>query len=172
MHQRRLRTGLTAGLLTAGLAISAVATTHTADAASAGCRVNYTIGSQWSGGFSANVAVTNLGDPVSGWTLRWSFGAGQAVTQAWNATVTQSGSAVSATNASWNGSLATNGSTSFGFNGSWNNSTNPVPSSFTLNGVTCTGSVTGSPSPSVSASPSPSTTSSPTTPPTRTVRVY
>ncbi len=101
-----------------------------------GCSVKYTVSSQWSGGFGANVSVTNLGDPVSSWTLTWSFGAGQQVTQAWNATVTQSGSNVTATSVSYNGSLGTGGSTSFGFNGSWNGS-NPVPVNFALDGTAC-----------------------------------
>jgi hypothetical protein len=74
--------------------------------------------------------------------VTWSFGAGQTVTQGWNATYTQSGSSVRAANVSWNGNLATNAATSFGFNGSWNNSSNPVPTSFSVNGVACTGSVT------------------------------
>ncbi|GAB3970382.1 endo-1,4-beta-xylanase [Actinoallomurus acanthiterrae] len=103
-----------------------------------GCSVKYAISSQWPGGFGANVSVTNLGDPVSSWTLTWSFGAGQQVTQAWNAGVTQNGAAVTAKNVSYNGSLATGGSTSFGFNGSWNSSSNPVPSNFALNGTACT----------------------------------
>jgi endo-1,4-beta-xylanase len=101
-----------------------------------GCSVTYTVSSQWSGGFGANVNVTNLGDPVSSWTLTWSFGAGQQVTQAWNAAVTQSGSNVTAKSVSYNGSLGTGGSTSFGFNGSQNGS-NPVPANFTLNGTAC-----------------------------------
>ena len=102
------------------LFVGAVATLTTvaANAAAAGCRVTYSVSSQWPGGFTGNVAVTNLGDPLTSWTTKWIFGAGQAVVQAWNATVTQSGSAVTAVNVGWNGSLATNGSTSFGFNGS------------------------------------------------------
>jgi endo-1,4-beta-xylanase len=103
-----------------------------------GCSVTYTISSQWSGGFGANVSVTNLGDPVSSWTLTWSFGAGQQVTQAWNATVTQSGSNVTARSVSYNGSLGTGAGTSFGFNGSWNGG-NPVPTDFALDGTACSG---------------------------------
>ncbi|GAA4460434.1 cellulose-binding domain-containing protein [Phytohabitans houttuyneae] len=173
MHRRPPRTRLFAAALAATLAVVAAATTTAGYAAAAGCRVAYTIGSQWSGGFTANVNVTNIGDPVSGWTLRWSFTAGQSVSQAWNATVTQSGSTVTAVNAGWNGSLPTNGSAGFGFNGGWNNSANPVPTSFTLNGVTCTGSVGPTTSPTVAP-----TTAAPTTPPPggvppqRTVRVY
>ncbi|MCO8276217.1 cellulose binding domain-containing protein [Actinoplanes sp. TRM 88003] len=120
------------------LASIAVVAARPAGAAAAGCSVNYAVSSQWPGGFNASVTITNLGDAVSGWTLTWSYGAGQQVTQAWNATVTQSGSAVTATNAGYNGSIATNGTASFGFNGSWTGS-NPVPAGFALNGVTCTG---------------------------------
>src|SRR5437879_1022632 len=74
-----------------------------AQAATAGCTVNYSITNQWTGGFGANVSLTNLGDPVSNWTVTWTFAAGQQVTQGWNATLTQSGAAVTASNATWNG---------------------------------------------------------------------
>lgn len=154
----------------AGAAVLAAATVvaaQGASAAAAGCRVDYTISSQWQGGFGAGVAVTNLGDPITGWTLRWSYGAGQTVTQAWNATVSQSGAAVTAVNVSYNGSLATGGSTSFGFNGSWTGS-NPVPTAFTLNGIACTGGVTPTSSPTGGGpSPQPSGSAAP-----RTVRVF
>jgi hypothetical protein len=153
-------------VLAAGVGLVGMVSAH---AASAGCQVGYTVSSQWPGGFTANVTVTNLGDPVTSWTLKWSYGAAQQVLQAWNATVTQSGTAVTATNVSYNGSLGTNASASFGFNGSWNNSTNPAPSSFTVNGTTCTGSVTtGTPTPTrTTATPTPTrTTATPT--PTRT----
>jgi hypothetical protein len=146
---------------TAGVTIAAGTTTAlVAHAATAGCRVSYTVTAQWSPGFTANVAVTNLGDPVNGWTLRWSFGAGQTVTQAWNATVTQSGTTATATDAGYNAAIATNGSVSFGFNGSWNGSANPVPSSFSLNGVTCTGAVATSAAPATTR-----TTAAPTSGP-------
>ncbi|WP_308170103.1 pectinesterase family protein [Acrocarpospora catenulata] len=115
--------------------------------AAPGCRVTYAISSQWAGGFGADITITNLGDPLSSWQLRWNFTAGQTVVQGWNATYSQSGTAVTATNVSYNGALATGASTGIGFNGSWTGS-NPVPSSFTLNGTTCTGSVISSPSPS------------------------
>ena len=150
-----------AAVLAAGVGVAGIVS---AQAASAGCQVGYSVASQWAGGFTANVSITNLGDPVSGWTVKWSYTAGQTVTQAWNATVTQSGSQVTATNVSYNGTLGTNASTSFGFNGSWTGS-NPVPASFTVNGTTCTGGVTtGTPTANpTTASPTPSrTTSSPT----------
>jgi len=47
--------------------------------AAAGCRVTYSVGSQWPGGFTGNVNLTNLGDPMTSWSLTWSFPAGQQV---------------------------------------------------------------------------------------------
>lgn len=112
-------------------------------AAATGCKVDYTITNQWQGGFQAGVKVTNLGDPVSGWTLKWTWpDAGQKVTQGWNATWSQSGSTVSVTNVDWNRTLATGGATDLGFTGTFTGS-NPKPAAFTLNGVACTGSVGG-----------------------------
>ncbi|WP_428962312.1 cellulose binding domain-containing protein [Micromonospora fluostatini] len=140
------------------VASAAVAVALPAGAAAAGCSVNYSVASQWQGGFGANVAITNLGDPVTGWTLTWSYGAGQTVAEAWNATVTQSGAAVTARNVSYNGAIATNGTTSFGFNGSWSGS-NPAPTSFALNGVACTGGTTPTTPPTTPP------TTGPTTPP-------
>ncbi|BCJ58382.1 hypothetical protein Jiend_18040 [Micromonospora endophytica] len=151
---------LAAGATTLAAA-GVVLTTGPAQAA-IGCRVSYTVASQWAGGFSANVSLTNVGDPLTSWQVGWSFAAGQTVTQAWNATVTQSGSTVRAANVSYNGNLATNATVSFGFNGSWNNSSNPAPTSFTVNGVTCTGGV----SPTTAPPPPPPTTAPPPPPPT------
>jgi len=150
-------------LVSAGvLALASVVVALPAGAATAGCSVNYAVSSQWQGGFGANVSITNLGDPLTSWTLTWSFGAGQTVTQAWNTSLTQSGSAVTAQNVSYNGSVPTNGAVSFGFNGSWTGS-NPAPTSFAVNGVACTGSTTPTTAPTT-----PPTTAPTTTPPTGT----
>lgn len=140
------------------LAMGATAVLPAADAmAATGCAVTYTT-SSWTGGFTAAITIRNLGDPVSGWTLGFSFpDAGQRVDQGWSATYSQSGTAVTARNESWNGSLATGASTSIGFNGSWSGS-NPSPTTFTLNGTVCTGSTTPTTGP-------PPTTPPPTTPP-------
>ncbi|WP_051724164.1 cellulase family glycosylhydrolase [Micromonospora chokoriensis] len=126
---------LVAGLMVAGNAQAA-----------AGCQVAYTVPSQWQGGFTADVKITNLGDAVNGWSVTWAFPSGQRVTQAWNATVTSSGDQVTARNMSYNAAIATNATVSFGFNGSWTGG-NTAPSSFALNGVTCTGRVGETPTP-------------------------
>jgi arabinan endo-1,5-alpha-L-arabinosidase len=145
---------LAAGAVAAGSTVAAV--TVTAAYAAAGCRVEYAVVNQWQGGFGASVTTTNLGDPVSGWNLVWTFGAGQAVTQLWNGSFTQSGAQVTVTNAAHNGGIGTNATASFGFNGRWTQ-TNPVPSSFALNGTACTGAV-GPPAPASTPPSVPPTT--------------
>ncbi|MBO4210816.1 cellulose-binding domain-containing protein, partial [Micromonospora echinofusca] len=136
VRRTRWRIGLVTTAVTALLASLGLTFAVSAYAA-AGCQVAYSVPNQWPGGFSANVNVTNLGDPVNGWRLTWTFPSGQQVTQAWNATVTSAGSAVTATDVGYNAALGTNATVSFGFNGSWSG-TNTAPTTFALNGVTCT----------------------------------
>ncbi|MFJ8975169.1 cellulase family glycosylhydrolase [Streptomyces sp. NPDC102282] len=116
-------------------------------AAATGCKVDYTVTSQWTGGFQAGVKVTNLGAPLTGWTLGFSLpDAGQKIAQGWNATWSQSGSAVTAAGVDWNRALATNASADLGFTGTFTGA-NPKPTAFTLNGVACTGSLEEEPPP-------------------------
>src|SRR5581483_3119303 len=104
--------------------------------------------SQWPGGFTGSVVITNLGSALTGWSLAFDFpDAGQKVTQGWNATWSQSGRHVTAASVGWNGDLGTNASTTIGFNGAWS-AANPVPIAFTLGGTPCNGASGGSPSPS------------------------
>ncbi|MFF0308840.1 cellulose binding domain-containing protein [Streptosporangium sp. NPDC004379] len=167
-HGPSLRHAL-AACSVAGVALAAGLQPVTAHAA-AGCRVDYAVTSQWGGGFTGDVKVTNLGDPVNGWTLTWSFSAGQQVTQAWNATVTQSGSQVTAKDAGYNAALATGAAATFGFNGSLTGSANPVPAAFALNGVACTGSTgpTATPTATPTVTPTATPTATPTVTPTAT----
>jgi pectin methylesterase-like acyl-CoA thioesterase len=169
MLSRRKRTSVIVGSVV--VATAAALLIAVPASAAAGCRVDYAVASQWAGGFGANVTITNLGDPINGWTLTWSYSAGQTVTQAWNATVSQSGTQVTATNVSYNGALATNASAAFGFNGAWT-SANPAPTSFILNGTACTGGVGPTSAPATTRSPTtvpPPTTRPPTTSPPVTV---
>ncbi|MGW1957194.1 cellulose binding domain-containing protein [Streptomyces sp. NPDC001920] len=102
-----------------------------------GCTVTYTVTSQWSGGFQADVRLTNTGAGAwSGWSLGWSFADGQRITQAWNAEHTQSGAAVTAKNVGWNGNVAAGSSVSFGFTGSWSGA-NAKPAAFKLGDRGC-----------------------------------
>ncbi|PMR61574.1 beta-mannosidase, partial [Verrucosispora sp. ts21] len=99
----------------------------------AGCTATYAITNQWQGGFQGDVRVTAGLNAINGWTVRWTYANGQSVTQSWNATVSTSGSTVTARNVDYNGRLGAGASTSFGFIGGWAG-TNSVPT------VTCTAS--------------------------------
>ncbi|MEU1572777.1 endo-1,4-beta-xylanase [Streptomyces collinus] len=90
------------------------------------CTAVYSVTSQWSTGYTGQVRIACSGVSLSSWKANWTFGAGQRITQAWNANCTQSGTAVSCANAPYNGSVPDGGSVTFGFNGSWSGG-NPVP---------------------------------------------
>lgn len=115
-------------------------------AASAYCQVSYVIANQWTGGMSANITIENTSSSAwTSWTLAFAFPvSGQTITQSWNGTFTQSGQNVTVTNASWNGSVAVSGSVVPGFNGTWTTS-NPIPTSFTVNGNACAGATSATP---------------------------
>ncbi|NYI97138.1 mannan endo-1,4-beta-mannosidase [Streptomonospora nanhaiensis] len=91
----------------------------------AGCTAAYEVVNQWGGGFQGEVEVT-ADEDIDGWQVTWTFTNGQRITQAWNADVTSSGSAVTAVNKSYNGDLSAGQSTSFGFTGS-HSGTNSAP---------------------------------------------
>src|SRR5690606_1639778 len=101
------------------------------------------------------VKITNLGPAVTGWRLTWSYAGDQQVTSAWNATVTQSGRAVTAVDAGWNGTLATGGTAEFGLQGTWRSS-DPVPTDFALNGAACGDTTTPPTTPPPTTTPPPS----------------
>jgi hypothetical protein len=101
--------------------------------------VQYSTSSQWSGGFTANVVITDKSTTaINGWTLAYTYPGDQKITNAWNAAVTQSGEAVAATNLGYDAAIPVGGSTSFGVQGTWT-AGDAVPTGFTLNGVPCTG---------------------------------
>jgi cellulose 1,4-beta-cellobiosidase len=132
----RKRTALLASLaLVAGATGSALTLADVATAA-VPCTVDYKVQNQWDTGFTTAVTITNHGAAKSSWSLGWTFAGNQKVTNGWNAQLSQSGAAVTAKNESYNGSLATGGSISFGFNGTYTG-TNALPTTFTLDGVTC-----------------------------------
>ncbi len=135
----RTRTALLAALvLVAGASGTAVAVTPSADVGIAAipCSVDYKVQNQWDTGFTAAVTVTNNSAAKSSWAVKWSYAGNQQVTSGWNAKISQSGTAVTAANETYNGSLGTGSSVSFGFNASYSG-TNALPTTFTLDGVTC-----------------------------------
>jgi Cellulose binding domain/Animal haem peroxidase len=103
------------------------------------CRVTYSVATTWNGNFQVDLGITNLtGAPVNGWTVQWQFANGQAVTQGWNGTFSQSGPSASVRNASWNATLAPGATLSgVGFNASFDNVANGIPPNISLNGKRC-----------------------------------
>ena len=103
------------------------------------CNITYQLTTQWNVGFQAQVTIVNTGPAINGWTVTWTFPSTQTIYELWNGSLTQSGANVTVKNLSYNASIPTGGNVSFGFNANWSGS-NPLPTSFTLNGVTCGGS--------------------------------
>ncbi|WP_216211239.1 lytic polysaccharide monooxygenase auxiliary activity family 9 protein [Amycolatopsis aidingensis] len=80
------------------------------------CMAHYEVTNSWSGGFQAEVSVHNHGtEPLNGWRVDWTLGAGQRINSLWDGQHTISGSAVTVRNADWNRTVAADGETSFGF---------------------------------------------------------
>jgi endo-1,4-beta-xylanase len=114
--------------------------TPTGTPGGSGCSIHYVVSNQWNTGFTATVNITNSGSTaINGWTLRFTFPNGQVIMPSpWNGSFTQSGGSVTITNLSYNGSITpgTTLSSPPGFNASWSGVNSP-PTSFTLNGATC-----------------------------------
>lgn len=133
----RRRTALVAlGALVAAALVAAPATPAHAQT---GCTVDYQKTWDNGAGFGADVTITNLGAPIDGWELTFTFPADQRVDHGWVAVWSPGGPEVSATNESWNAVLDTGASVTPGFNGSYSGGANPDPTEFFLNGVACTG---------------------------------
>ncbi|SBT41840.1 cellulose binding domain-containing protein [Micromonospora auratinigra] len=112
----------------------------TGSPAESSCQVRFTKGSDWGNGYVGTVDVVNTGpDRLDGWTLSWTWPTGwQQVSSGWNATWTQTGTAVRVTPTADNRSLAAGGgSTSVGFVGAYSGP-NVLPTAFRLNGTVCT----------------------------------
>ena len=78
------------------------------------------------------MTVKNTGGAATkGWTVRWTYAAGQTLAQTWGGTGTQTGTTVSVTNAGYNGAIAPGAGTTFGFLGTLTGTANPVPTPIT-----------------------------------------
>lgn len=101
------------------------------------CTATVKIDNAWSGGFQASVTVKNTGtNAVNPWTATWTVPSGVTLQSGWNATVTQSGTTMTAAAPTWSPSLAPGGSVTIGFTA--NGPSSPAPSGVKLNGATCT----------------------------------
>ncbi|MGA4726999.1 cellulose-binding domain-containing protein [Micromonospora taraxaci] len=160
-----LTLAVAAGLAAAATVTGSALLTGPATAAQ-GCRVDYTP-NQWPGGFTATVKIAPGDTAVSSWTATWTYAGDERVTNGWNATVSQSGSTVTARSLSYNGSIPAGGSTEFGVQGTYGSS-GGAPTGFTVNGVPCNGATPPPTTPPPTTPPPttpPPTTPPPTTPP-------
>ncbi len=102
------------------------------------CTASFTVLSQWTGGFVATLTVTNTGSStLNGWVVTFTLTGAENIVNAWNATVTQSGTRVTAKDVGYNASLPPGGSVSFGIQGTGGSPVAP-PTEITLNGAPCT----------------------------------
>ncbi|MBB5783379.1 cellulose binding domain-containing protein [Nonomuraea jabiensis] len=107
------------------------------DPGTGACRVATTVNS-WSSGLTADITVTNTGTAaINGWSLAFTLPGGQAITSGWNATYSPASGQVTARNVSYNAGIAPGASISIGFQATHTGNT-VKPTSFTLNGATCT----------------------------------
>jgi hypothetical protein len=100
-----------------------------------GCRATHKVTNSWGSGFTAEATITNTGSSTVGnWRSTWTAPSGVTVTNGWNATVTQSGSTVTAAAPSWSTDLGPGQSVTVGYQA---NGQSAAPSGFALNGVAC-----------------------------------
>ncbi|MBX6769134.1 MAG: glycoside hydrolase family 6 protein, partial [Actinomadura rubrobrunea] len=117
------------------LSAGAVAMAAPQAAAAEACTVSYKVNT-WSGGFTATLSVTNLGDALKNWTLEWDFPGDQKVTGSWNTHVAQTGRHVALRNVAHNASLAKGATVTPGVQGTHSGAVT-MPTAFKLNGRTC-----------------------------------
>ncbi|MFF4234703.1 glycoside hydrolase family 48 protein [Actinomadura geliboluensis] len=125
--------GATLTLLCSGLGVLAPA-----HAAAAACKVVYKK-NDWGSGFTTSIDITNQGDALNGWTLKYSYAGNQKLASGWSGKWSQSGQDVTVQNESWNGALASGATVNIGAQFTYSG-TNTDPTSFTLNGTPCNGS--------------------------------
>lgn len=95
------------------------------------CGVTTSVTGSWSGGYQLAFTVANTGTvATSSWTVNFALPSGETIANSWNATVTTSGSNVTAQSLSYNAAISPGANTSWGMvvNGT----------SQALTGMTCT----------------------------------
>ena len=164
-RSRKIPLLLAAAATTAAIGLVAVAPLSASAATT--CTVDAT--STWNTGYVLNVDVGNTGPAaLPSWTVTLHFAEAPGITGSWGATVSTSGTVVTATNAAYNGTVAVGQVASFGVQGTHDGTFTPPTCSVsggTTPPPTTTTAPPTSPSPSTSTRPTPTpTTPTPTTP--------
>ncbi|HKS49728.1 MAG TPA: protein kinase [Amycolatopsis sp.] len=80
-----------------------------------GCDARYQVVNAWPGGYQVEVTVRNdEGVTLNGWRVTWALPDGHRISNLWNGTLSQRGSAITVTSADWNATVKAYESTSFG----------------------------------------------------------
>jgi pimeloyl-ACP methyl ester carboxylesterase len=79
------------------------------------CAATYRTVNAWSGAYQGEMTVRAGSSAINGWTVRWTMGGGQTISQVWNGTLVNGSGAAAVRNAAYNGSLGAGASTTFGF---------------------------------------------------------
>lgn len=110
-------------------------TSSSTPATTGGCTATYAQDNSWQGGFQGQLKVTNTGGgAVNPWQITWTWPSGVTLASGWNATVTQSGTTITAAAPSYSPSLAAGASITVGFTA---NGTASTPATVKLAGVAC-----------------------------------
>ncbi len=97
----------------------------------------YSIDSEWSNGFTANVTIKNdTGSPINNWNVSWQY-ANNKMSSGWNANFSGS-NPYAASNLGWNSNIAVGQSISFGIQGEKNDGIAERP---VVSGAVCNGGV-------------------------------
>jgi endoglucanase len=103
--------------------------------AAGGCTATYHQDNAWQGGFQGSLTVKNTGGaPVSPWSATWTWPSGVTLSNGWNATVTQSGTTVTAAAPAGGAALPAGGSVTIGFVA---NGTASAPATVKLGATAC-----------------------------------
>jgi chitinase len=154
---------------TAALVAGGAALYFAGPAAAASPSATFVKTSDWGSGWEGKYTITNGGSSaITSWKVEFDLPAGTTVGSYWDALLTRSGQHFTFANPGWGGTIPAGASASFGFLGSGPGS----PTGCLLNGVSCGGGVTpspttNSPSPTVSPTKSPTASPSPTVSPTK-----
>ncbi len=105
MRRVTLHVATAAALAAAPLLVPAAA--HATSGGLTGLMANFAVTQTWSSGFAGSYTITNNSNQtVNTWSLTFTLPTGEAVTSAWNGTLSQSGNSYTITSPSWASPLA------------------------------------------------------------------
>jgi polyisoprenoid-binding protein YceI len=109
----------------------------------------YKIASQWDGGFTASIAITNsTSAPITNWSISWQYASANRMSNGWNANYSGT-NPYTASNLNWNGALQPGQSIEIGLQGTKGTATAEIP---TIAGSVCGVAAASSSSVAVSSS--------------------